>query len=108
MFDVIGVCLTLTALLAYLNHRFVGLPPTIGIMGIALIISASMLGLDAVGFSILNEQAARLLASINFSVVLMQGMLPTLTYAVVVFSIAVQGMSIGALVRRHMPTPRQI
>lgn len=81
MFDVIAVCVTLTALLAYLNCRFVGLPPTIGIMGIALGLSAAALGLGALGYSILNEEASRLLASINFSVVLMQGMLSILLFA---------------------------
>lgn len=79
--DVIAVCVTLTALLAYLNHRFVGLPPTIGIMGIALIASVSLIGLDALGFSILKQEAAKLLASIDFSIVLMQGMLSILLFA---------------------------
>lgn len=37
MLDVAAICLTLTAVLAYLNHRFVRLPMTIGVMVIALL-----------------------------------------------------------------------
>lgn len=81
MLDVIAICLTLTALLAYLNHRFIGLPPTIGIMGIALSLSAIVLGLDALGLGFLQQSATTLLQSINFSSVLMQGMLSILLFA---------------------------
>ena len=34
MFEVAATCLVLTALFAYLNHRFVGLPDIIGITAI--------------------------------------------------------------------------
>lgn len=33
MFEIAVACLVLAALLAYVNHRFVGLPTTIGVMG---------------------------------------------------------------------------
>ena len=32
MLEIASACLVLTALLAYLNHRFIGLPTTIGVM----------------------------------------------------------------------------
>ncbi|UUZ48605.1 hypothetical protein LP420_38900 [Massilia sp. B-10] len=41
MLDIIALVLVLTAALAYLNHRFVGLPTTIGVMGIALLLSGA-------------------------------------------------------------------
>jgi CPA1 family monovalent cation:H+ antiporter len=42
MFDIAVICLVLTALLSYLNHRFIGLPTTIGVMSIALLLSLSL------------------------------------------------------------------
>ncbi len=81
MLDVIAICLSITGLLAYLNHRFLGLPPTIGVMGIALALSAAMLGLDAAGFSALRASEVDLVRSIDFSELLMQGMLSILLFA---------------------------
>ena len=49
MLDIAAVCLVITALLAYLNHRFIGLPTTIGVMAAALAISLALVGLDALG-----------------------------------------------------------
>ena len=42
MFEAIVLCLVATALMSYVNARFVGLPPTIGVMAIALLISLSL------------------------------------------------------------------
>ncbi|PLY39787.1 sodium:proton antiporter [Janthinobacterium sp. ROICE36] len=81
MLDVFAACLTLTALLAYLNHRFVGLPPTVGVMGIALLLSIALLILDAVGISTWHDYELSLLRSIDFSAILMQGMLSLLLFA---------------------------
>ena len=49
MLDVAAICLTLTAVLAYLNHRFVRLPMTIGVMVIALLWSLGIVALDRLG-----------------------------------------------------------
>ncbi len=49
MLDLAATCLVFTALLAYLNHRFVGLPTAIGVMVIALVLSLAVLGLDLMG-----------------------------------------------------------
>ena len=57
MFDVAVSCLVLTALLSYLNHRFIGLPTTIGVMGIALLLSFALFGLDALGFGALRDES---------------------------------------------------
>jgi CPA1 family monovalent cation:H+ antiporter len=81
MFDVAVACLVLTALLSYVNHRFIGLPPTIGVMGIALLLSFSLFGLDLLGYGALREYEVSLLASVDFSEVLMQGMLSLLLFA---------------------------
>ncbi len=82
MFDVAATCLVVTALLAYLNHRFVGLPTTIGVMVAALVLSLALVGLDALGMAHgLREFEESLLRSIDFSDVLMQGMLSLLLFA---------------------------
>jgi CPA1 family monovalent cation:H+ antiporter len=39
MLDIAAIFLTLTAVLAYLNRRFIGFPATIGVMIIALALS---------------------------------------------------------------------
>ena len=81
MFDVAVSCLVLTALLAYLNHRFIGLPTTIGVMGIALLLSFALFGFDKLGFGALRDFEMSLLSSIDFSELLMQGMLSLLLFA---------------------------
>jgi len=82
MLDIAAVCLVITALLAYLNHRFVGLPTTIGVMAAALAFSLALVGLDALGFAFgLREYEQSLLLSIDFSDVLMKGMLSLLLFA---------------------------
>jgi len=47
MLEIVAVCLVLTALLAYVNHRFIGLPITIGVMMAALLLSLLLIGMDA-------------------------------------------------------------
>ncbi|MBC7481938.1 MAG: sodium:proton antiporter, partial [Rhizobacter sp.] len=49
MLEVAAACLVVTALLAYFNHRFIGLPITIGVMTAALLLSLLLVGLDTVG-----------------------------------------------------------
>ena len=81
MFDIAISCLVLTAALAYLNHRFVGLPTTIGVMSIALLLSFALIGLDKLGIGVFRDYEQALLSSIDFSDVLMQGMLSLLLFA---------------------------
>lgn len=82
MLDIAAACLVVTALLAYLNHRFVRLPTTIGVMVIALVLSLVIVGLDIIGVShALRTYEESLLRSIDFSDVLMQGMLSLLLFA---------------------------
>ncbi|MEO7385748.1 MAG: sodium:proton antiporter [Gammaproteobacteria bacterium] len=82
MLDIAATCLVITALLAYLNHRFVRLPTTIGVMVIALGLSLAIVAFDAVGWvhSLLQYEES-LLRSIEFSDVLMRGMLSLLLFA---------------------------
>ncbi|HEU4603199.1 MAG TPA: sodium:proton antiporter [Steroidobacteraceae bacterium] len=79
--DIAAIFLVATALLAYVNHRFIGLPSTIGVMGIALMLSVALALLDAMGVPLLRQYELRLLSSFNFTDVLMQGMLSLLLFA---------------------------
>ena len=82
MLNIAATCLVITALLAYLNHRFIRMPTTIGVMAAALALSLALIGLDAVGVAQgLRAYEESLLRSIDFSDVLMQGMLSLLLFA---------------------------
>lgn len=82
MFEIAAICLVLTALLAYVNHRFVGLPTTIGVMVTSLGLSLLLLALDRLEWAtFLHGLEKSLLQSIDFSDVLMQGMLSFLLFA---------------------------
>ncbi|MEP6633004.1 MAG: sodium:proton antiporter [Luteimonas sp.] len=82
MLDVAAFLLVVTALLAYANHRFLRLPTTIGVMVIALFLSLAIVGLHALGLDHgLSEYEKSLLHFVDFSDVLMQGMLSFLLFA---------------------------
>ncbi|VTU21749.1 Sodium, potassium, lithium and rubidium/H(+) antiporter [Variovorax sp. PBL-H6] len=82
MLDITAICLVTTALLAYLNHRFVRLPTTIGVMVIALGLSLAIVLLDVLGLDYgLRQYEESFVRSIDFSDVLMRGMLSLLLFA---------------------------
>ncbi|MGC1442938.1 MAG: sodium:proton antiporter [Burkholderiaceae bacterium] len=81
MLEIAAVTLAVTAVLAYINHRFVGLPTTIGVMVAALVLSLMLLAVDALGLAHTRQYADDFLKSIDFSDVLMQGMLSLLLFA---------------------------
>jgi CPA1 family monovalent cation:H+ antiporter len=78
MFNVIAILVTLAALFSYLNHRFVKLPNTIGLMLISLVMS---LGLVALGQAGLAGQWVEFVRGIDFNRTLMVGMLSFLLFA---------------------------
>ena len=49
MLEITATCLVITALLAYLNFRYIGLPITIGVMATSLGLSLLLVGLDLIG-----------------------------------------------------------
>ena len=82
MLEIAAVCLVVTALLAYFNHRVTRLPTTIGVMVIALVISLAIIALDRLGLDYgLRRFEESFVRSIDFSDVLMQGMLSFLLFA---------------------------
>ncbi len=51
-FEIIAILLTLSATFSYLNHRYIGLPVTIGVMIIALAMSVVLNLLGYVGIEL--------------------------------------------------------
>ena len=82
MFDIAAICLVGTALFAYLNHRLIKLPTAIGVMVISLALSLALVVLDTYGLDHgLREHEQAFLRSLDFSRVLMDGMLSFLLFA---------------------------
>jgi CPA1 family monovalent cation:H+ antiporter len=81
-FDIIAVLFGLTALFAYLNHKLIGLPMTIGMLLIGLVSSLLTIAADAAFPAIdVATMLARLMRQIDFYQTLMQGMLGFLLFA---------------------------
>ena len=72
--------IALTALFAYLNHRFVRLPPSIGVMALALAFSLAVIGVGLFVPSV-EDRAAALVKQIDFNATVLNGMLGFLLFA---------------------------
>ncbi|WP_455207166.1 cation:proton antiporter [Kaarinaea lacus] len=72
---------TLAAIFGYINHRYIRLPNTIGLMLIALVMSLSLILLGAFGLTGIEQHAQQILSSIDFNTTLMHGMLSFLLFA---------------------------
>ena len=82
MLDIAAALLVLTALLSYANQRWLKLPMTIGVMATSLALSLALVALDAIGIAgSLHAREQGLIRSIDFSELLMQGMLSVLLFA---------------------------
>lgn len=80
LFDILALLITLTAIFSYINHRYLRLPLTIGVMLIGLIMSLCLLALKPLGLD-LTPQANTILGEIDFNQTLMHGMLSYLLFA---------------------------
>jgi CPA1 family monovalent cation:H+ antiporter len=78
--EIITITIVLAALFAYINHRFIKWPPTIGIMALSLI-SSVLLVLLGNSTSLLSEKAIQLANSVDFQDVLMNFMLSFMLFA---------------------------
>jgi len=97
MLDIAALLLSLTALFSYLNHRFLKLPTTIGVMVIALSVSAVLALLGEIGFPALERRIERLIGRIDFYELLMEGLLSLLLFA------GALHIDLAALARRKWP-----
>ncbi|MBN2321027.1 MAG: sodium:proton antiporter [Acidobacteria bacterium] len=78
--DVITILITLAALFSYLNHRFIRLPTTIGLMLCGLVMSLCLIALGLF-YTGVKEDAAGIIQSIDFNDLLLHGMLSFLLFA---------------------------
>ncbi|MDH3703705.1 MAG: sodium:proton antiporter [Alphaproteobacteria bacterium] len=82
LFDISAIVLTLAAVFGYLNHRWLRLPLTIGLVVIALAVSVSVVLLDLFLDTLRFERPIKaVLEKIDFDDTLMKGMLSFLLFA---------------------------
>ncbi len=79
--EISAIFLSITALLTYVNHRFIGLPTTIGVMVISMLLSIGAIFLGFLGFDDLIDYEVSLLDQLDFTEVLLDGMLSMLLFA---------------------------
>ena len=80
LFHILAILLTASAVFSYINHRFLKLPTTIGIMLVALSFSLLLILLGPFGIDIKNEVTI-MLDSIDFNETVLHGMLSFLLFA---------------------------
>ena len=82
LFDISAIVLTLAAVFGYLNHRWLHLPLTIGLVVIALAVSISVVLIDLLLDTLILERPIEaVLQKIDFDDTLMKGMLSFLLFA---------------------------
>lgn len=82
LFDIAASLLCLSAVIGYLNHRYLQLPHTIGIMVIAMASSLTIVVMDLLLPSLLvGPRVSELLSQVDFHQTLMHGMLSFLLFA---------------------------
>jgi CPA1 family monovalent cation:H+ antiporter len=80
LFQTVTVLIALTAMGSYLNHRLLHVPPTIGLMAIALVSSLVLVVLGETGVVEIHRYA-RFVPSIDFSDLVFHGFLAFLLFA---------------------------
>jgi CPA1 family monovalent cation:H+ antiporter len=79
--DLAAILITISAVFSFLNHRFIKLPTTIGIMLIALVFSLLLLLAGKLGMAGIEQQAKLILNSVDFNQTVIEGMLSFLLFA---------------------------
>jgi len=80
LYNALALLLVLAAAFAYLNHRFLKMPPAIGLMVLGLAVSLALVGLAKLGVGPVLT-LARVVGTIDFSALVMQVMLGFLLFA---------------------------
>jgi len=84
-FDLVAIVVSLAALFAWLNHRYIGLPTTIGVMLLALCVSLAILVSGQTLVPGIQDWARAALTRIDFPRALLDGMLSFLLFAGALF-----------------------
>ena len=80
LIDVIAALLCLSAIFAYLNHRFIKWPSTVALMAFSMLFALALPIFDTIGIP-LKSLAETLVSQINFETTLLQGLLSFLLFA---------------------------
>lgn len=80
VFELISVLITLSAVLAWVNHRYVRLPPTIGVMVLSMLFSLALVATRPLELGA-SRWVAGILRTVDFSDALLHGMLGALLFA---------------------------
>jgi CPA1 family monovalent cation:H+ antiporter len=98
LFDLVAVLLVLSALFAWINHRFIHLPNSVGLLVMGLVASLTVAGIGVMlpGSPLVAELTAAL-RQIDFTAVVLNGMLAFLLFA------GALGLDLGALRDRAGP-----
>lgn len=80
LFEIAAILITLSAVFSYVNHRFLKLPITIGLMAVSLAFSLLLVASGFV-FPEVERSAEALLAKVDFNYAVMHGMLGFLLFA---------------------------
>jgi CPA1 family monovalent cation:H+ antiporter len=80
LYNALALLLVTAAVFAYINHRFLRMPPAIGLMVLGLLASLSLVGLARLGVTPVID-LARLVQKLDFSTIVMQVMLGFLLFA---------------------------
>lgn len=81
LLDIAALLMTVAALFAYFNHRYLHLPRVIGLMVISLGMSLAIIVVGKLGLGGIENHAKRVVGSIDFDKTLMHGMLSFLLFA---------------------------
>ncbi len=79
-FNLLATLISLAAVFAWLNHRYLHLPATIGVMVISMLFSLSLVALGSFGIAV-SGGLIRTVEGFNFSEALLHGMLGALLFA---------------------------
>lgn len=80
IFDIVGILVVIVALFAYINHKFIHLPSSIGVLLISLIMSMILIFFEDIGLPI-QSKIREILEPLDFKVTLLRGMLSFLLFA---------------------------
>jgi CPA1 family monovalent cation:H+ antiporter len=80
LFGVLSTVVVVAALLSFINYRFIGLPTTIGVMLISLLMSLCLIGANTLGLPV-HGLAVAILERLHFREIVLDGMLAFLLFA---------------------------
>ncbi|MEJ2394343.1 MAG: sodium:proton antiporter [Candidatus Thiodiazotropha sp.] len=81
LLNLAAIFVTMAAVFAYFNYRFLRLPAAIGFMLISLVLSLATIAASLLGWDAARDQAMALMAGVDFNETLMNGMLSFLLFA---------------------------